>query len=359
MSATAHATAPAPCHLDENVSAEEVERFYLTLGGHVFFQTLRAAARLDLFTLLSREGSLTRSQIAERLHLAEQPTRILLLGLTATRMLLKDGDRYSNSRVAEVMLTRGSPKSVLAFVEYEHAIVYRAMPWFHDSLCANANVGLREFRGDEPTLYPRLAHHPELEQTFQDAMQELSLQANDALAGVDLSQVRHLVDVGGGNGSNAIVLARRYPGLRVTVFDSPSVAEMARAHVRSAGMSERIDVVAGDCFIDSFPRGADCFLFAHFFTIWSTAKNRFLLAKAQAALAPGGRTILFNMMQADGEDGPLSAAIGSPYFLTLATGEGMLYTWREYEAWMREAGFVDVERVVLPRDHGAIVGRRP
>ena len=48
--------------------------------------------------------------------------------------------------------------------------------------------------------------------------------------------------------------------------------------------------------------------------------------------------------------------MGSPYFLTLATGEGMLYTWREYEQWMREAGFETVKVQRLIRDHGAIIG---
>ena len=66
--------------------------------------------------------------------------------------------------------------------------------------------------------------------------------------------------------------------------------------------------------------------------------------------------LIFNMMQKDDGTGPLSAAMGSPYFLTLATGEGMLYTWNEYETWMREAGFKTVKRQVLPRDHGAIIG---
>ena len=62
------------------------------------------------------------------------------------------------------------------------------------------------------------------------------------------------------------------------------------------------------------------------------------------------------MMQNDQENGPLSSAVGSPYFLTLATGKGMLYTWSEYETWFREAGFKSVKRHQLIRDHGAIIG---
>ena len=64
------------------------------------------------------------------------------------------------------------------------------------------------------------------------------------------------------------------------------------------------------------------------------------------------------MMQRDSEDGPHRAAMGSPYFLTLATGEGMLYTWREYMQWMSDAGFRSVTRRLLPRDHGFIIGRK-
>jgi cyclopropane fatty-acyl-phospholipid synthase-like methyltransferase len=100
-------------------------------------------------------------------------------------------------------------------------------------------------------------------------------------------------------------------------------------------------------------------LFAHFFTIWGEEKDRELLRKCYASLPSGGKVMIFNMMQHDDESGPMSAAVGSPYFLTLATGTGMLYTWSEYERWMEEAGFRDITRHTLPRDHGLIVGTKP
>lgn len=62
------------------------------------------------------------------------------------------------------------------------------------------------------------------------------------------------------------------------------------------------------------------------------------------------------MMQNNDETGPLRAAFGSPYFLTLATGDGMLYTWKEYENWIKEAGFAVVLRQSLPDGHGVITG---
>jgi hypothetical protein len=121
-------------------------------------------------------------------------------------------------------------------------------------------------------------------------------------------------------------------------------------------LTNRLSAIPGNAFEDDFPRGADCFLFAHFCTIWSEAKNRRLFQKAYEALPRGGRIIVFNMMQSNDESGPLSAAVGSPYFLAIATGEGMLYTWNEYATWLRDAGFGDVGCQTLPRDHGFITG---
>ncbi len=346
--------------IEEVLLEDELDRFWLVLGGAIFFQTLRAATQLELFTLLSEHPGLTQPQIAERLGLEEKPARILLLGCTALGLLRKQDDTYANAPLAQLFLTRGSRKSLRSVIEWQHHINYKPMHSFLEALKENRNVGLREYKGDEPTLYQRLAHYPELEKIFQDAMADISVQANATFAeSVDLSQVRHLVDVGGGNGSNIIALARKHPHLRATVFDSATVCERARANIQAAGLADRLGAVPGNTFVDKFPAGVDALLFAHFFTIWNEEENRQLLKKAFEGLPSGGSVFLFNMMQADTKDGPLTAALGSPYFLTLATGGGMLYTWREYETWMHEVGFVNVQRQVLPRDHGVIRGIKP
>jgi ubiquinone/menaquinone biosynthesis C-methylase UbiE len=335
------------------------EKMYLVLGGHIFFETLSAAVEFDLFGLLDKEGKLTREQIAQRLQLAAQPVRILLLGCVTLGLVRKSGSYYSNTFLSKQLLVRGSKKNIIDVVRWQHHINYQAMHCFEEAIRANANVGLRVFAGTEPTLYERLAHNPELETIFQDAMRSISVQANEMLAkNLDLSRTGHLVDVGGGAAANIMTLARKYPQLRATVFDSPTVCEIAKKRIQDAGMSDRLGAVPGNCFNDPFPADADCILFAHFFTIWSESRNRQLLRKCYDSLPSGGSVIIFNMMQRNSEDGPHSAAMGSPYFLTLATGEGMLYTWDEYIQWMRDAGFASVTRQVLPRDHGLIIGRK-
>jgi len=350
---------PAVRIFERVVLRKQAERFYMYLGGHIFFETLRAATKFDLFTLLAEQGPLSRQQIAERLRINDQPARIMLLGLTVGGLLKHRRGLYRNSMLAGQLLSRTSPRQVLSYVDFEHDIIYRPMHHLYEAIKEHKNVGLDEFPGSEPTLYERLARQPVLEGVFQQAMQDLSVQSNQDLARyVDFSKVRHVVDVGGGDGTNAIALVSQWPHLTVTVFDSPSVCEIAERNINDKGLAGRILTFSGNCFHDEFPTNADCFLFGHFFTIWSAEKDQRLLKKSFDALPNGGRVILYNMMQDDSEDGPWAAAMGSPYFLALASGEGMLYTWKEYEDWMRDVGFSDVKRFRLPRHQGVVTCRK-
>lgn len=344
--------------MSEEITQQEVDNFLKIFGGHILFQTLRAAVEFDLFTKLSVHKQLTLVQITELLNIQKQPARILLLGLVSSGILKKNPDNtYANSRAAEIALTSHSPRNVISYVKLQHHVMYKGMFHLFESIKEYKNVGLQEFEGEEPTLYQRLGHTPEVKQIFQDAMHELSVYANKDLANhIDLADSKFLVDIGGGDGTNIIELANKFQNLRAAVFDLPSVCPITQGKINQSNLTDRLSAIPGNCFEDEFPGDADCYLFSHFCTIWSEQKNKMLFRKAYEALPKNGKVIIFNMMQDNDETGPLSTALGSPYFLTIATGEGMLYTWNEYESWLREAGFSEITTAKLPQDHGVIIG---
>lgn len=338
----------------------DMDRLLLIAGGHTAFQLLWAGVELQVFDRLSLEPGLTHKQLAEKIGLEDYPARVLFTGLTALGLILKEQDRYTNAPLTEQMLVKGKPGSAAPILGWQAHIVYPGLKHFAASLKASRNLGLEEFPGEGDTLYQRLVSHPELEKIFQEAMSALSRQANAHLLNTyDFGSFAHLVDAGGGDGTNAIALASRFPNLQATVFDSPSVCQIARQKIERAGLSDRVSTWPGDFLTDPFPPGIDAVLYCHILTIWSMERNLELMRKTHAALPPGGAVLIFNMMGDDDETGPLSTALGSPYFLAIATGEGMLHPWKDYEAMLRQAGFAQLQRYAdLPLNHALIVARK-
>jgi demethylmenaquinone methyltransferase/2-methoxy-6-polyprenyl-1,4-benzoquinol methylase len=70
---------------------------------------------------------------------------------------------------------------------------------------------------------------------------------NRAIDGLDLGQAEHVLDVATGTCDLAILLARRFPMLRVTGLDgSESMLAVGREKVARAGVAPRVTLVAGD-----------------------------------------------------------------------------------------------------------------
>jgi ubiquinone/menaquinone biosynthesis C-methylase UbiE len=338
----------------------DFEKLVLIAGGHNAFQLLWAGVELGLYDLLAAKPNLDLDEVAGALGLSRQPARILMVGLTALGVVVRTPDGcYHNAELTEARLVKGKPGYAAPILGWQAHIVYPGMQDFVASLKQNRNIGLDRFEGTEPTLYQRLTHDKRLQKVFQDAMSALSKQANTFLpTAMDFGKYRHVVDAGGGDGTNAMAIANRYPTVKTSVFDSPSVCEHARQNINQAGMTDRVSTWPGNFFHDPFPPGTDCIVYCHILTIWSMDNNQTLLKRTFDALPEGGAVVIFNMMAADDDSGPLSTALGSPYFLAIATGEGMLHPWKDYEAALREAGFKQVIRQDqgLPLDHGVLVG---
>jgi SAM-dependent methyltransferase len=337
-----------------------LERLELVLGGHVFFQTLRTAVELDLFTLLGDNPGASLEQLAALTGIAIKPMRIVLLGCVALELISKRGSGYYNTPLAEVRLRRDRPGNIVSTVEFAHRLVYRPMFHFSESVRANTNVGLSEIPGEGRTLYDRIAADPELERVFHAGLEATSaLNVEQLLDCVDLSDRTHVLDVGGGNGTALCSLVRRHPLLRGTVLETPTVCALARARIAAAGLADRIAIYPANGFTDPFPRGADCILLMHFLTIWSEETNAALMRKSFEALPPGGTVVVFDGAQMNDGTGPIRAARWSPYFLVVSSGEGMFYSPDEYAGWMRQAGFESIRQHQTAKDHVVTIGRHP
>ncbi len=338
------------------VQGEELLR--LVMFGHLHFQSLWAGIELKVFEILEQHGDQTLHELAERVGLAHQPAKMVVANLAALGLVEKRGEAYANGPLAKRFLLPTSAASIVEVVRWQARIVYPGIEEYVRALRENTNVGVERFPGPGRTLYERLTANPELEKVFQDAM--AGMPSNRFLADhIPLDATRHLCDCGGGAGRNAIDLARRNPGLRVTIFDQPTVCEKARANIAAAGLEGRVSVSPGNFLQDPFPPGIDGVLYSHIASIWSQATDTAVFRRAREALPSGGRFFLYNMVARDDHSGPLSVTCGSVYFHALATGEGFMHSAAEYRAMLAEAGFARVEVVGgLPVSHALVIGTK-
>jgi acetylserotonin N-methyltransferase len=160
----------------------------------------------------------------------------------------------------------------------------------------------------------------------------------------DFSGVTRLLDVGGGSGCYAFSVALEYPEMRATVMDLPTICKVAESYIARAGVADRVDTRAVDMFREEWPRGYDCHFFANVFHDWSPETCAELARASFAALTPGGRICLQEMLLDDSGDGPIQPVAFS-LLMCLGT-KGQQFTLAELRAILEGAGFtgIGVER---------------
>lgn len=337
-----------------------LREFSLILSGYACFEALYCATKLDLFTLLSASPGLTQREIQNRLKLQAQPARVLLMSCMALKLIYPEGKGFINAPIAEVYLSRKSSKNLIAVIEAHHEIVYRPMFHLHESLKKGRNRGLQVFPGKGQTLYSRLAGFPKQEKIFHQWMKNIGSEIDVErhcfpLIGDRLGQLNHIVDMGGGDGANAKILLKMFPHLQVTIFDHPTVCAMAKKRFRKSPYADRIHFKPGDFFKDALPKGVDGVFFSHIFNIYSAKKNIGLLRKCRQALPRGGSVIVFNSVVLEETEPSISAAHLSMYFMTLATGQGMVHPLADYDGWFNKAGFSKIKKVPMVNYQKAFV----
>ena len=79
---------------------------------------------------------------------------------------------------------------------------------------------------------------------------------------VDISDRRHLLDLGGGSGAYSITAVQAHDQLRATVLDLPVVIDATRDYIDDAGVADRVDTVGADFTVGEFPGPVDVIVMA-------------------------------------------------------------------------------------------------
>lgn len=315
--------------------------------------TLAIADDLGVFTALEAIPA-TAQELAGRLGIELRATEAILGVLAALELIARTESRFHLTDAGRTYLLPESPY-------YWGPLLWRIRDIPLD--CKRLLDSLRRGAAAADARVTRMWQAPapappEVLVAFTHAMHAHSFSlAMRTVSAYGLGAARRMLDVGGGSGSYSIAAALQEPSLRCAILDLPAVCGVARQYAERFGVADRIELAPADMFVDPWPEGCDRVLFSDIFHDWDDESCRRLAASAFAALPPGGRVLVHEMILDEAKDGPLPAASYSMIMLFVA--EGRQRSAGELGEILASAGFSAVEGLATAGGYVLLSGTKP
>ena len=328
----AHASRkPAPAEAKDELAPDKILQLGLGFWGA---KTLLSAVELGVFTELAK-GPLGAEALRGRLNLHERGARDFFDALVALGMLERENGVYRNTQESELFLDRAKPSYIGGLLEMANARLYPS--WGGLTAGLKSGKPQSEIKQAKDT-FAELYSDPARLKQFLSAMTGISMGAARALAQqFPWGSFKRFLDVGGAQGCVSVQLALAHRHLAGGEFDLPVVGPIFEEYVQSFGLGQRLRFEPGNFFKDPLP-GADVIIMGHILHDWELDEKRMLIAKAHAALPPGGALIIYDAM-IDDERRRNAFGLLMSLNMLIETRGGFDYTGADCRGWMHEAGF--------------------
>lgn len=292
---------------------------------------LLSGLELDIFTNVDESGT-NNKQISDRLHLDEHACERLLNALVSLGFLNKQNQLFFNTAESFAFLSKKSPDYLGGLMHSNH--LWKSWSNLTQVIKTGVSSNPSEIndRGED-WLFP-----------FINAMHDRAKkQAPQQLAFVDLSEVKSVLDIGGGSGAYSMEFVSRKPTIEATVFDLPSVVPITKIFLEKEGYSGRIKTYDGDYTKNELPGGFDLAFLSAIIHSNSLAVNKNLIKKCFGALNKNGKIIIQDWIMNSDRTQPTAGAVFAINML-VGTESGDCFTEPEVTDMLSAAGFKNISR---------------
>jgi ubiquinone/menaquinone biosynthesis C-methylase UbiE len=160
---------------------------------------------------------------------------------------------------------------------------------------------------------------------------------------VDLTNVKRMLDVGGGSAAFSMEIVKKKPSIKAVVLDLPHVIPLTKKYVAETGLRDNFNFIEGDYLKKDFEGNYDLILLSAIVHINSYEQNKMLIKKCAEALNKEGMIVINDFIMNDDRTQP---AYGALFSLNMLVGTecGDTYTEKEMREWFEPALISRVER---------------
>ncbi|MGI8487537.1 methyltransferase domain-containing protein [Pectobacterium sp. S5] len=304
-----------------------LETLWQLAASSVKADALYLALEQQIFDRL--EEATTPQQLAEALGWQPEKTGFLLELLWSMQLLTRHHEGYRTAPACAAVLCRSSSRFLGDAWRFRLTSLRQFGQGLGGGMCQPLLTQLSELPRD--AAWANAAE----QQIAQEQRAITADRAEQLIASLpDFSQIRHVLDLGGGPGWVAITLALRHAQISGTVYDLPQTAAVAQRNIDAAGLSARLSAQSGALPSEKYD------------LIWSSSFLHFvediptMLTTLHDTLAPEGTLVL---AQAEIAEAPEDAAPVLPFYLPMQMSGRHVTREGQLTQWLLAAGFSSVE----------------
>lgn len=292
---------------------------------------LLSAFELKIFTLLDRH-MMTSDEVSKKINADTRATDRLMNTLCGMGLLRKVKGKFYNTDLSSKHLVEGKPEFMGNLYHTNH--LWKTWSYLTDSVIKGSS-----FAGDQNKIGKN-----DWVEAFISAMHYRGVKQGEILSMmIDLTNIKNILDVGGGSAAFSMELVKRNPTINAVVLDLPHVIPLTKKYVAQEGLLDKFNFIEGDYLKKNFGGNYDLILLSAIVHINSYEQNKMLIKKCADALNKNGMVIISDFVMNEDRSQPYYGAIFSLNML-VGTVSGDTYTESEMKEWFTSSGLYKIER---------------
>ncbi len=304
-------------------------------------RAIYVAAKLGIPDHIGAAGA-TSSELATKLSVAPKALDRLLRTLASLNILHEEKDNRFTLTATGRALCSDTPESVRDYAIYFHDFIYPLFEQFEDTVRTGDPAFNKTFG---MPFFQYLQENPDRAAVFHAGIGNRGrVEAKSIVEAYDFSNVRQIVDVGGGNGGFLSAILAAHDDVSGVLIDRTAAIEAAQSG--KGGPLPRCDFIDGDIFQEVFA-GADTYTLKRLLFDFSDEDAVRILNNCRVAIGDGGRLLVIEMLQAPSNQQDLSHAMDLMFLVMMG---GRTRTEEEYAALLEQTNFRLVKTVPTGSD---------